>query len=424
MREGFGVFRWGRLSERGVSFRWGRFHSPGQIRRCGNDQLDVSRPSPRGWTRHDDTRVGAVGNRKPPEYGGPLGDGGRYWRNGAVHDLDIVNVGSQTGAAIKVSQCKECEIYNIGTYNLYRSVVVFAGFHINLHDFDFQQGHAQARNGVISGTEAFSTAIEIYGSDNNGGTGCTASDLGNCLTRGDIMNIYSGSVDAGGMNSTTEPTDCIYHHDFFGTVWVKNLNCNQTRIGYNVRCDNSQTLGACPAFIHLDRLENETNNVAGTDNNHGILGDNFAQLECFSCQLGGSQAGGAVVALSGSRFHAGQFQWYGGTVQNAKSACVVSYIDGVTWVGGYVLRCGNGGDSGSKWGIQFSTGAVNNYVSGTQFCHDGLGATTTDMRPVLMANTANYTAVDHINIHNCAGGSSNQSTVSGNVNTITNEMGP
>jgi len=356
----------------------------------------------------------------------PLTDSNRYWYHGAVHDLNVDVTGSQTGAVFRTSQCSHCDIYNVSTYGAYRSAVIYAGMWITLHDFDFQQGHVQATNGVKQGTEAFSTSIEWYGSDNSGGTNCTVSDNGNCLTRGDVLSIYNGYVSAS-LDGTHEPTDCLYIHDFAATTWVRGLVCEQVRNGVNVRCDNSVAIGNCPQFMHLDRLEVETNNTAGTNNNYGITADNFASMECYSCQLYASQAGPNNLVLNNTRFHSGNFQWFGGKIQNSLGMCVTSRIDGAAFHGGYILDCGEDGTSGDKWGIGFlggsgATVSENNSVDNVQFCHDGVGGTQTDMYPVDIDGTTTHTIVSGSILTNCAGTSSNNNSSGGNI--IVNEVGP
>ena len=355
----------------------------------------------------------------------PLTDSSRYWYHGAVHDMNVDVTGSQTGAVFRTSQCSHCDIYNVSTYGAYRSFVAYAGMWITLHDFDFQQGHVQATNGSASGTEKFSTGIEWYGSDNDGGTNCTASNNGNCLTRGDVLSIYNGYVSAS-LDGIHEPTDCLYIHDFAATTWVRGLVCEQVRNGVNVRCDNSVAIGNCPQFMHLDRLEAETNNTVATDNNYGIVADNFASMECYSCQLYASQAGPNNIALNNTRFHSGNFQWFGGKIQNSLGMCVVSRIDGAAFHGGYVLDCGEDGTTGDKWGIGFLKGTAtvseNNSVNDMQFCHDGVGGTQTDMYPVDIDSTTTHSIVSGSILTNCAGTSSNNNSSGGNV--IVNEVGP
>jgi len=350
----------------------------------------------------------------------PLTDSDRYWYHGVVHDIGFVNQGSQTGAVIRTSQCSHCDIYNFSTSGAYRSVVVYAGMWTTIHDFDFILSHVQATNGTITGTEKFSAGIEWYGSDNNGGPNCTASNNGNCLTRGDVLSIYNGYVSAN-LDGTHEPTDCLYIHDFAGTTWVRGVVCEQVRNGVNVRCDNSVAVGNCPQFMHFDRLEVETNNTVGTNNNYGITADNFGSLECYSCQLYASQAGPNLVSTNASRFPSGNAQFYGGKYQNALGACMVFRSSATTINGGVVLGCGNDGKANDKWGIQFLS-STNNSVSNTQFCHDGVGGIQSDLRPVDIDQGSTYTLVSGSGLQNCAGTSTNQN--SSGHNLIVNEVGP
>lgn len=355
----------------------------------------------------------------------PLTDSSRYWYHGSVHDLNVNVTGSQTGAVFRTSQCSHCDIYNVSTYGAYRSFVAYAGMWITLHDFDFIQAHVQETNGVANGTEKFSTGIEWYGSDNNGGTNCSVNNNGNCLTRGDVLSIYNGYVGAA-LDGIHEPTDCLYIHDFAATTWVHGLVCGQVRNGVNVRCDNSVAIENCPQFIHLDRMEAETNNTAKTDNNYGITADNFAIMECYSCQLYASQAGPNNIVLNNTRFHSGNFQWFGGKIQNSLGACVVSRIDGAAFHGGYVMGCGKDGNTNDKWGIAFLKGTAtvseNNSVNGMHFCHDGVGGTQVDMRPVVIDGATIHSIVSGNILANCAGTSLNNNPNGGNV--ITNEVGP
>jgi len=359
----------------------------------------------------------------------PLTDSNRFWYFGSVHDLDLINEGSQTGAAIRVSQCNECDIYNIATYGMYRSVVVFAGSDNAIHHFTFRQAHVQAVNGADSDTEAHSTAIEYYGSDNNGSAGCTASDLGNCATRGDILNIHDGHVDSS-LDGVHEASDCIYVHDFGATVWARNLTCNQTRKGFVVRCKNSLELGACPQFLYLERFENESNNTAGTGININLDLDNFSNFICVDCELYQSQRGQHLAVFNGTRFHSGHVEWYGGKVQTTNGACIVSYIDGFQMHGGLVTDCGGDGNSADQWGIQLLSGAAgvpvstNNLVDGVQFCHDNVGNMSNSMRPVDIGPSTMYSMVVNSGLQGCAGTSTNQNASSGANNSITNELGP
>ncbi|MBS4075331.1 hypothetical protein KGY14_09005 [Ameyamaea chiangmaiensis] len=349
----------------------------------------------------------------------PLTDGHRFWRHGALSDLDIVNDGSQTGSAIRVESCTQCEVYNIGTYGMYRSIVFVGGQHNNLHDFDFMQGHVQEKNGKQKGSESFSTSIEFYGSDHHGGSGCTASDNGNCSGRADILSIYNGSVDAA-LDGMHEPTDCIYVHDFAATMWVKNLNCNQVRNGINVRCDDSVSINNCPQFLSLDRIEVETNNTTKTNINHSIIADNFAHIVCMDCEFYASQPGINNVALYSSRFHSGNFQSFGGKIQSSLGPCVLIQIDGAQFHGGVITSCGSSGGSDNQWGIQFR-GATNGSVDHVQFCHDNVGGTDSKMRPVLIDKTTTYTIVDGNSLQSCAGPSENRNPHGHNL--ITNEVG-
>ncbi|MBO1361912.1 hypothetical protein J2D73_19195 [Acetobacter sacchari] len=352
----------------------------------------------------------------------PLTDSNRYWYDGAVYDLSVVNGGSQTGDGIKITQCNGCDVFRVNTYDLYRSVVVFAGAANGIHDFNFRQGHEQTVNGVSAGMEAFSVAIEYYGSDNNGGTGCTTADHANCTTRGDILSIFNGHVDAA-LDGTHEPIDCLYIHDFAATTWVKNMTCNQVRNGADIRCDNSTGIGQCPQFMNFDRLEVETNNSVGTNHNYGIAADNFAHLDCISCQLFGSQAGPNLITTSATRFPSGNFGIFGGKFQAAQGACAVFRSDDTTVEGGLFTDCGLDEVSADQWGIQF-IGSTNNSVSHAQFCHDGVGATSPNMRPVGIDETTSFTLVDGSIIQNCAGGSTNLNTSTNTHNLIVNEIGP
>jgi Pectate lyase superfamily protein len=352
--------------------------------------------------------------------------GGRYWLNGSVRDLDVdVSHGSQTGAVVRVAQCQECVVDDFKTFGATRSVVVYAGAANTISNFNFNQMAPQATVGKSSGTEAFSTAIEWYGSDNSGGAGCTASNNGNCLTRGDILSVWNGHVDSA-TGSSTESADCLYVHDFAATTWVKNLSCNQTRIGLNVRCDNSVALGNCPEFFSLDRFENESNNSAGYNNNENISADNFAHIICMNCELYASQAGPNNIVLNNTRFHSGNFEWFGGKIQNATGICVLSRIDGLQMHGGVILGCGQDGNANDEWGIGLYPGtsgnSTNNQIVGVQFCHDNLGGTTSGMSPVLIGSAATYTLVADSGLQNCAAGSSNQN--SSGHNLIVNEIGP
>ncbi|MBO1361452.1 hypothetical protein J2D73_16830 [Acetobacter sacchari] len=356
-----------------------------------------------------------------------LTDSSRYWYDGAVHDLSIVNGGAQTGAAIRISQCNGCDVYRINTYGMYRSVVNYAGSAISIHDFNFRQMHEQATNGVATGAEAFSTGIELYGSDNNGGTGCTQTDLGNCTTRSDIVDVFDGHIDSA-LDGTHEASDCLYVHDFVATVWATKLTCNQTRKGLNVRCDSSIGINSCPQFLYLARFENESNNTAGTGTNINLDLDNFAHFACYDCELYQSQVGNNLAIFNSTRFYSGDVEWYGGKVQNTKGACIVSYIDGFKMHGGLIMGCGQSGSTDDEWGIQLSGGSTgntistNNSVDNVQFCHDNLGNTTTTMHAVYIGSSTTYSSVSNSNLHNCAGGSSNQNS-SGN-NQIINELGP
>ncbi|MBO1361608.1 hypothetical protein J2D73_17645 [Acetobacter sacchari] len=349
----------------------------------------------------------------------PLTDGHRFWRHGALSDLDIVNAGSQTGSAISVYNCTQCDVYNIGTYGMYRSVVFFAGQHNNLHDFDFMQGHTQHDNGKKMGNESFSTAIEFYGSDHHGGTGCTTYDNGDCSGRADILSIYNGSIDAA-LDGIHEPTDCIYIHDFAATIWVKNLNCNQVRNGVNVRCDDSTSIGNCPQFISLDRIEVETNNTTKTNSNWAITADNFAHIVCIDCEFYASQAGINNIILQSTRFHSGNYQSFGGKIQNSLGPCVAVQADGAQFHGGVITSCGSDGDRDNQWGILFHN-ATNGSVDHVQFCHDNVGGKDNKMRPVLIDENTTYTLVDGNILQDCAGPSANRNANGHNL--ITNEIG-
>lgn len=355
----------------------------------------------------------------------PLTDDNRYWYNGGVERLNIVMEGKQTGAAIKISQCNGCVINRITSHGLYRAVVVFAGASNTIENFNFRQMHGQINTGNVSGIETFSTGIEWYGSDNGGAAKCDPNNNGNCKTRSDVLSIFNGHVDSM-VNSTVEAADCIYAHDFAATMWVKNMTCEQTRNGLNVRCDNSVALGNCPEFIQLDRFEVESNNVSGHNNNHGITADNFAFMTCFDCQLFSSQRGDNIIYLNNTRFHSGHFEWHGGKIQNANGACVLSQIDGTQWFGGVITQCGQDGQHDHKWGIKFINGVsamnTNNQVIGMQFCHDNVGGTDSSMRPVYVGRETTYTIINSSVIQDCADRSfiDNKSR----TNIIVNEIGP
>ncbi|MDE7541158.1 glycosyl hydrolase family 28-related protein [Gluconobacter sphaericus] len=352
----------------------------------------------------------------------PLTDSNRYWYNGAIHDLNIANIGSQPGTMIRIAHCAQCDIYNIMTWGAYRSVVVFAGMFNHIHDFQFQQGHEQVVNGAPNDTETLSTAIEFFGSDNKGAPGCTASDNGNCPTRADGLSIFDGTITAA-LDGHHEATDCIFVHDFAATMWLKNVACAQTRNGLNVRCDHSTAINNCPQFLDLDRFETETNNTAGTNTTYNLTADNFGHIECRACEFYQSQAGDHNVVLSATRFSAGNFQWFGGKIQKALKSCIVAYASGVQFFGGEILDCGQGRDLSERWGIQF-IGSTNNSIIGTQFCHDGVGGTSGTMRPVMIDRGSSYTIVNSDNVHNCAGPSQIFTGPLAKTNSIVNEVGP
>ncbi|GBQ72589.1 hypothetical protein AA103196_3103 [Ameyamaea chiangmaiensis NBRC 103196] len=301
-------------------------------------------------------------------FNAPVETGDRYFYQGELDHLSIwgANTSSQTGYAVSVTQCYGCQVHNIETNFMLHSVNVYAGADIGIY-------HSQFNETLLGGV-----AINITGSD----SGCSAN-VGGCATRADVIKLSDLNVSAA-LNSTinTPPAVALHIGDFVQTVWMDRLVFNQVSTGVQVDCYNSSQIGTCPGFIYGSRVEVESNNTNGVANAVGCISvDNASEVEFYSPQCYGSTPSNNLIVFNSSRFQSAMFKVFGGKIEKANQACVVSRVSDLVWSGSTIANCGNT-DATSAYAIQLFA-ATNMDGSGANisnmaFCSVGAGNTDGD----------------------------------------------
>ncbi|GBD55930.1 hypothetical protein [Gluconobacter wancherniae] len=257
-------------------------------------------------------------------------DSGMYFYGGEIDHLSVygANNGKQTGVAFRFAHCRGCSAHDVRTFFVFQGVQNYAGNSNSVYNSQF---HQMLLGGI---------GLETYGSD----TGCTGSTsaLQNCATRSDVFKIINTDVTAS-LNSSinTPPAIGVYIHDFMATVWMDGVVLEQVSTGVKINCPNSSTIGTCPGFIYGNRVEVESNATNQNGVPPGALdADNFSELEFVSPQFYGSVPTNNLVVLNQTRFQSGMVKFFGGKMQGANQACIVSYISDLTYVGGTIAGCG------------------------------------------------------------------------------------
>ncbi|WP_025811531.1 glycosyl hydrolase family 28-related protein [Komagataeibacter kakiaceti] len=220
---------------------------------------------------------------------------------------------TQTGYAVEFDHCAGClvdHVYSWGAFNLFKA---YSGFKNRFHDF---YGAQMASSAALDGGYAVTFT----------GDYCTAGPSG-CATRGDVTEIFDFHVDEM-LSSDTGfvPGSCIHISGFAATTWIRNGTCNQSHIGVNIDCPSPISIGECPQFIHIDRLETEINAMTNPSGSTCLVGTDLVHLEAYSFQCFGYNKPQNLIRLSASgAFNGvGHVEFYGGKVEGAAASCVTA----------------------------------------------------------------------------------------------------
>lgn len=337
---------------------------------------------------------------------------GRYASGCTVRDL-MIDVGNnpttptRTGPAIALEKCEGALVTHVRIWAPYVGVRNFAGLMGRVTETQIDQ------------VSAGGTGILIAGSDR----GC--ADIGNCATRSDVFRVDQTLVDAAFASAGSQP-DCIHAQDFAATVWIVNTVCGQTRTGLIADCPHSTSIAACPSFISMYDFESEANDRGIGDGRNIDLRD-VAHFVCLDCQLFGY---GVVnnVSVRNERFHeAGDVQFIGGKIGQARQSCIVSSATN-TYFGRGISIWGCGSAGPGYHGIELLPLTVPRARGGGQqvkdlnFCTTEGGAVPTRMGAVRIAPGAGYNSVSGNIFRGCGSGVSGGSAAAHDV--VANNAGP
>lgn len=310
--------------------------------------------------------------RKPIfNFNAPINSRDHYFYGGEVDHLTVTgaNTQHQSGPIFNFSHCEGCYINDVKTNFVLHAVKNFSGMNNGVFRSQFLQM-------LLGGI-----AIEAFGTDSE-----CAGNVGNCLTRADVFKVADTQITAA-LNAKIETpsTIGIYAHDFMQTLWIRGVVIGQPSIGLKVDCPQSSSIDTCPGFIYAERLEVESNSTNDTFNNAGCMQiDNTSEVEIVSPQCYGSTKPSNLVTFGSSRFQSSIFKIWGGKIQGARGACVVSRVSDLSWSGTTIADCGDQ-NAASAYGIQLLTpngldGSGAN-ISNMAFCSVGAGNTAGAAHP-------------------------------------------
>ncbi|RFD20640.1 hypothetical protein DY926_04930 [Komagataeibacter melaceti] len=340
----------------------------------------------------------------------PVNANDLYWYGGGISDLGIImnNRGmpsTQTGAAVYIQHCQLCRVHDVEIFYPYVGVEVFSGVHNSIDHVSIKQ---IALDGV---------GIWGHGSD----SGC--STISNCPTRADVLNVSDGRIDSQLPNATQGAGIGIKLTDFMAAAWIRHTTIEQTNIGVYIACPNSSGIGACPQFIHGDRLEIEVNAMGKQDTSSAILADNFVHLECNSCQLYGFNQPYAIVYLTASRFSgAGHAEFLSGKMEGSYKACLQTFVQDTKVIGGDIIGCGHSGAAADEYGVAIEPSVRGDgadegstIINGVNFCLGATPSASTSMSAVYLGSGVGFNVITGNIFRGCTGGVTDASGQSDNV---------
>lgn len=341
----------------------------------------------------------------------PINATDSYWYGGGVSDMTIL-VGNntlpstKTGAAIYLQHCELCRIHDVQIRQPYIGIEVFSGYQNNLDHVYIAQMNRDA------------TGIYAHGSD----SGCT--DISNCATRNDVVNITDTRIDTQTAPAAGYKSIGIHLADFMATTWIRHTTIEQSVIGVQIDCVDSQSADACPQFIHADRLEVEVNALNNQGASSAIWADNFVHLECNSCQLYGFNQPYNIVYLDGSRFTGvGHAEFLSGKMEGAYKACLQTSVQDTKVIGGDIIGCGHSGASADEYGVEVQPSTRGDgadegstIVSNVNFCTGAEPSASTSMTAVYLGVGVGYNVITGNVFRGCLGGVTDDSGQSSNVN--------
>lgn len=341
----------------------------------------------------------------------PVNANDGYWYGGGVSDLSIIMANLftpsvQTGAAIFVQHAQKFHIHDIQIRYPHVGIEVFSGAY---NDID----HVYIAQMPLDGT-----GIWGHGTD----AGC--SDIGNCRTRSDVLNMADLRIDSQLPHADHGAGTGIRLTDFMATAWIRHSVIEQTNLGLDIACRSSSSADACPQFIHADRLEIEVNGLGAQGASAAIRADNFVHLECTSCQLYGFNTPHHIVYLDASRFSSiGHAEFLGGKMEGSSGTCLRTSVQDTKVIGGDIIGCGHSGAPADAFGVEVlpnrgpGGGADEGsaIISGVNFCGGAERTPSTAMAPVHLGAGVGYNVITGNVFRSCRRGVSDTSGQKNNV---------